>query len=101
MLNWQNIATLILILFYFIFFFITEKKFYWIIFILIISWYINRHSTPPKNMYTYLGLVWFGLVWFGLVLWHVNHCWLFNAKSYFYYIYQPLRSGRIWHEVIF
>ena len=25
----------------------------------------------------------FGLVWFGLVLWHINHCWLFNAKSTF------------------
>ena len=24
------------------------------------------------------------LVWFGLVLWHINHCWLFNAKSCFY-----------------
>ena len=23
-------------------------------------------------------------VWLGLVLWHVNHCWLFNAKSYLY-----------------
>ena len=27
-------------------------------------------------------LVWF--VWFGLlVLWHINLCWLFNAKSIF------------------
>ena len=24
------------------------------------------------------------LVWFGLVLWHINHCWLFNAKSCLY-----------------
>ena len=23
-------------------------------------------------------------VWFHLFLWHINHCWLFNAKSYFY-----------------
>ena len=21
---------------------------------------------------------------FGLVLWHINYCWLFNAKSCFY-----------------
>ena len=28
----------------------------------------------------------FGLVWFGLVLWHINHCRLFNAK-YSLYIY--------------
>ena len=26
----------------------------------------------------------FGLVWFGLVLRHINHCWLRNAKFYFY-----------------
>ena len=25
-----------------------------------------------------------GLVWFSLVLWHINPCWLFNAKSCFY-----------------
>ena len=24
------------------------------------------------------------MIWFGLVLWHVNHCWLFNAKSCLY-----------------
>ena len=23
----------------------------------------------------------FGLVWLGRVLWHINHCKLFNAKS--------------------
>ena len=22
------------------------------------------------------------LVWFGLVIWHINQCWLFNAKSF-------------------
>ena len=25
--------------------------------------------------------VWFGLVWLGWVLWHINHCKLFNSKS--------------------
>ena len=24
------------------------------------------------------------LIWVGLVLWHINRCWLFNAKSCFY-----------------
>ena len=24
------------------------------------------------------------MVWFGLVLWHINYCWLVNAKSCFY-----------------
>ena len=23
-------------------------------------------------------------IWFGWVLWHINHCWLFNTKSCFY-----------------
>ena len=27
---------------------------------------------------------WRWLVWFGLILWHINHCWLFNAKSSLY-----------------
>ena len=26
----------------------------------------------------------FFFVYFGLVLWHINHCWLFNAKSFLY-----------------
>ena len=26
----------------------------------------------------------FGLVWLGWVLWHINHCRLFNAKSSLY-----------------
>ena len=25
-------------------------------------------------------------VWSGLVLWHINHCWLFNAKFFYTYI---------------
>ena len=24
------------------------------------------------------------MIWFGWVLWHINHCWLFNAKSSLY-----------------
>ena len=34
-------------------------------------------------------LNWFSLIWFGLVLWHINHCGLFNAKSglFIYQIY--------------
>ena len=26
------------------------------------------------------------MIWFGWVLWHINHCRLFNAKSCFIYI---------------
>ena len=62
----------------------------------------------PNPVYTYISnmydLVWLGfiayqpllviscqilfthiyricMIWFGLVLWHINHCWLFHAKS--------------------
>ena len=28
------------------------------------------------------------MIWFGLVLWHINHCRLFNANSPFMHIYQ-------------
>ena len=28
------------------------------------------------------------MIWFGWVLWHINHCRLFNAKSSFIHIYQ-------------
>ena len=24
------------------------------------------------------------MIWFGWVLWHINHCWLFNDKFCFY-----------------
>ena len=34
----------------------------------------------PNPLYTYI-LIIYDLVWFGLVLWHINHCRLFNAKS--------------------
>ena len=27
-----------------------------------------------------------GHFWFDLILWHINHFWLFNAKSIFIYI---------------
>ena len=34
----------------------------------------------PDPLYTYI----FNIIWFGLVLWHINHCRLFNAKSSLY-----------------
>ena len=24
------------------------------------------------------------MIWFGWALWHINHCWLFHAKSFLY-----------------
>ena len=35
----------------------------------------------PNPLYTYILNI-YDLVWFGLILWHINHCWLFNAKSW-------------------
>ena len=37
----------------------------------------------PNHLYTYILNI-YDLVWFGLVLWHINHCRLFNAKSSLY-----------------
>ena len=39
------------------------------------------------------GLV--GLVWFGLVLWHINHCNLFNAKSIFIHITSSISNNSV------
>ena len=33
-------------------------------------------------LYTYI--YWIHMIWFGWVLWHINYCWLFNAKSSLY-----------------
>ena len=45
---------------------------------------ISIHWNTWNHITVWFGLVWFGLVWFGLVLWLINNCWLFNAKSCFY-----------------
>ena len=37
----------------------------------------------PNPLYTYILNI-YDLVWFGWVLWHINYCRLFNAKSYLY-----------------
>ena len=35
------------------------------------------------------------LIWFGLVLWHINHCRLFNAKSFLYTYIKYMISKQI------
>ena len=30
--------------------------------------------------------IWVAVFWFGLVLWHINHCMLFNTKSIFIHV---------------
>ena len=34
----------------------------------------------PNPLYTYI----LNMIWFGWVLWYINHCRLFNAKSSLY-----------------
>ena len=36
----------------------------------------------PNSLYTYILNI--HMIWFGSVLWHINHCRLFNAKSSLY-----------------
>ena len=35
------------------------------------------------------------VVWFGLVVWHINHCGLFNVKSSFYIYIKYLLFGLV------
>ena len=51
----------------------------------------------PNPFYTYISNI-YELVW--LVLWHINHCGLFNAKSIFihiYHIYVIWFGWVLWH----
>ena len=36
------------------------------------------------------------MIWFGWVLWHINHCRLFNAKSFLYLYIKYIRFGLVW-----
>ena len=76
-----------------------------------VLWYINhcRLFNAKSSLYIYIQYIWFGLIgfygistivgysmpnplyiywiymiWFGWVLWHINYCRLFNAKSPLY-----------------
>ena len=35
------------------------------------------------------------MIWFGWVLWHINHCWLFNAKSFLYIYIKYIGFGLV------
>ena len=35
------------------------------------------------------------MIWFGWVLWHINHCRLFNAKSFLYIYIKYIGSGLV------
>ena len=40
-------------------------------------------------------------VWFGLVLWHINRCWLFNAKSIFIHINSFIQNNSAKYQYCF
>ena len=68
----------------------------------IVCWNGKIHETTSLLINTTSALlVWFGLVglgfvWFGWVLWHINHCRLFNAKSSLYiYIIKYIWFGLV------
>ena len=50
----------------------------------------------PNPLYTYIPLNIYDLVWFGLVLWLINHCRLFNAKSSLYIYIKYIWFGLVW-----
>ena len=35
------------------------------------------------------------MIWFGWVLWHINHCWVFNTKSSLYIYIRYAEFGLI------
>ena len=45
----------------------------------------------PNLLYTYILHI-----WFGLVLWHINHCRLFNVKSSLYIYIKYISFGLVW-----
>ena len=48
--------------------------------------YVIFSSSSSNCLFIYKGQTnsLFLIIWYGLVLWHINHCWLFSAKSCFY-----------------
>ena len=49
----------------------------------------------PEPLYKHI-LNRYILVWFGLVLWHINHCILFNSKSSLYKYIEYIWLGLVW-----
>ena len=49
----------------------------------------------PNSLYKYILNI-YDLVWFGWVLWHINHCWLFNAKFSLYIYIKYIWFGMLW-----
>ena len=47
----------------------------------------------PNPLYIYIHKKY--KIWFGWVLWHINHCRLFNAKSSLYIYIKYIRFGLV------
>ena len=47
----------------------------------------------PNPLYTYILNI---MIWFGLILWHINHCRLFNARSSWYIYIKYIWFGLVW-----
>ena len=47
----------------------------------------------PNPLYTYILNIY--MIWFGWVLWHINHCRLFNAKSSLYIYIKYIGFGLV------
>ena len=48
----------------------------------------------PYPVYTYIYQIY--MIWFNLVLWHIDHCGLFNAKSFLYIYIKYIWFGLVW-----
>ena len=89
-----------------------------------VLWHINhcRLFNAESSLYIYIRYIWFGLVgyygistvggylmpnpfytsilniymiWLGWVLWHINHCRLFHAKSFLYIYIKYISFGLV------
>ena len=47
----------------------------------------------PNSLYTYILNIY--MIWFGWLLWHINHCRLFNAKSSLYIYIKYILFGLV------
>ena len=60
-------------------------------------WYIITYPDQMRILYIYIYIYIYiyKQVWFGLVLWHINHCRLFNAKLIFIHINSSISKNLV------
>ena len=47
-------------------------------------WFYGISTIVGRYQILFLHMYWIYMIWFGWVLWHINHCRLFKAKSFLY-----------------